>query len=77
MGNHDGSGWMRFVLKSKLKGLKGDIRELNKAKYGNVEMRLVSLREDIEELDAKSEMGMLTMQEVEDRMLKFAELWRL
>jgi len=68
---------MRFVLKSKLKGLKGDIRELNKAKYGNVEMRLVSLREDIEELDAKSEMGMLTMQEVEDRMLKFAELWRL
>jgi hypothetical protein len=76
-GNHDGSGWMRCVLKSKLKGLKGDIREWNKVEYGNVEMRLVSLRDDIEELDAKSEMGMLTMQEVEDRRLKFAELWRL
>lgn len=68
---------MRFVLKSKLKGLKGDIKEWNKAKYWNMEMRLVSLREDIEELDAKSEMGILTMQEVGDIMLKFAELWRL
>jgi hypothetical protein len=49
--NHGGRGWMGFVLQSKLKGLKGVIREWSRVEYGNVDMRLNSLREEIEELD--------------------------
>ena len=71
------SGWMSLVLKGKLKGLKGDIREWNKVEYGNVEMRLTLLREEIEELDRKCEDSLLTTQEVEVRKLNFEELWRL
>jgi len=68
---------MSLVLKGKLKGLKGDIREWNKVEYGNVEMRLTLLREEIEELDRKCEDSLLTTQEVEVRKLNFEELWRL
>jgi len=71
------SGWMGVVLRSKLKGLKWDIHEWNKVKYGNVEVRLEVLRKEIEEFDGKSDRGVLSNVEVEERKLKFVELWRL
>jgi len=49
---------MGIVLKSKFKDLKGDIRGWNKVEYGNVEMRLSLLRDEIEELDGKSDNGL-------------------
>jgi len=54
------SGWMGFVLKSKVKGLKVDIREWSRLEYVNVDMRLLKLKEDIEGLDNKSKEGLLT-----------------
>ena len=74
---HGGSGWMGFVLKSKLKGLKGDSRDWNRVEYGNVEMRLTLLREEIEKLDEKSECGALSNEEVDVRKFKFDEHRRL
>jgi hypothetical protein len=71
------SMWMGFVLKSKLQGLKEDIRVWNKVEYGNIDLRLVNLREDIEDLDAKGELGILSNEEVEVIKMKFKELWRL
>jgi len=54
------SGWMGFVLKSKVKGLKVDIREWSRLEYVNVDMRLLKLKEEIEGLDGKSKEGLLT-----------------
>lgn len=62
------TGWMGVVFRSKLKGLKWDIREWNKVEYGNVE---------IEELDGKCDHGVLSIVEVVERKHKFEELWRL
>jgi hypothetical protein len=45
--------------------------------YGNVERRLSLLREEIEELDGKCELGLLSNEEVEVRKVKFEELWKL
>jgi len=45
--------------------------------YGNVEMRLSVLRNEIEELDGKGDRGVLSNAEVEVRKSKFEELWRL
>ena len=48
-----------------------------RVEYGNVEMRLTLLREEIEKLDEKSKSGALSNEEVDVRKLKFKELWRL
>lgn len=45
--------------------------------YGNVERRLALLRDEIEELDGKCDIGLLSNEEVEMRKVKFEELWKL
>ena len=65
------------MLEAKLKGLKGDLREWNRVEYGNVEMGLSLLREEIEDLYGKCERGALSYEEVDLRKSKFEELWRL
>ena len=37
------SGWMSFVLKEKLKGLKGRLKVWNKEEYGGMEERVEKL----------------------------------
>jgi len=61
------TGWMRFVLKEKLKGLKGVIREWNKWEYGELDSKVAALMGDIVELDVRGEGGNLSNTEVETR----------
>lgn len=68
-------GWV-WCLKNKLKRLKGDLTRWSKV-YEGLEVRLDRLKEDIEELDVKGELGLLTPEEVESRKWKFDELWKL
>ena len=70
-------GWMGFVLKSKLKSLKASLKEWNRREYGNVETRLVKLKEDIDELDKRSERSLLSVEEVATRKHLFVEFWNL
>jgi hypothetical protein len=46
-------GWMSFVLKEKLKGFKGVIKEWNKVEYEKLEDRVVLLLEETAELDVR------------------------
>ena len=71
------SGWMSFVLKEKLKGIKGEIKEWNKVEYGGMEERMEKLVEEINSIDEKGEEGVLEESEMVSRKLKFEELGRL
>ncbi|GAU34029.1 hypothetical protein TSUD_16170 [Trifolium subterraneum] len=68
---------MGFVLKEKLKGLKGVLREWHKQEYGGMEGRIEELRVEIGDLDRKGEEEGLTTLEVESRKEKFGALWKL
>jgi hypothetical protein len=70
-------GWMGFILKEKLKGLKFCIRVWNKEVYGVVDSKIEKLVEDINELDVKGELVSLSEAEVENRKDYFGELWHL
>lgn len=67
-------GWMSFVLKEKLNGLKVKIKEWNKEEYGGMEDRVEALVEEIRGLDEKGEEGALEEREVGIKKLKFEEL---
>jgi len=82
--NQELSGWMSFVLKEKLKGLKVKIKEWNKIEYGGMEERVEKLVEEIKGLIKRGEEGVLeevegVLEEVEvlSRKAKFEELWKL
>jgi len=77
MGRIELRGWMGFVLKSNFKGLNLKIKELNKAEYGRVEIKLLKLKKEITVLDERSEVCTLLNQEVESRRTKFGEMWSL
>lgn len=47
------SGWMNFLLKEKLKGLKIKMKDWNKEVYRGIEERVEKLMEDIKGLDVK------------------------
>jgi hypothetical protein len=64
--NQNVSGWMSFVLKEKLKGLKSSIKAFG------VRRSMV-----IKVLDERGEDGVLSEGEVEIRKSKFEELWRI
>ena len=51
------SGWMSFVLKEKLKGLKPILKEWSRKEYGGIEERVKLLVEEIKGLDEKGEEG--------------------
>ena len=69
-------GWMGFVLKEKLKGLKYRIKEWNKEEYGGMEEKIELLIEEIKGLDEKGEVGDLNDGEILSRKAKFGDLWK-
>jgi hypothetical protein len=71
------TGWMAFILKEKLKGLKNCIREWNKVTYGVVDSKIDNLVEGIRVLDVKSELEGLSAEEVLLRKKLFADMWHL
>ncbi|PNY03509.1 cysteine-rich receptor-like protein kinase, partial [Trifolium pratense] len=70
----DVEGWMRFILKEKLKGLKTRTKVWNKEVYGGIDLKIKKLMEDIEELDVRGELGILTEEEVKQRKHTFGDL---
>ncbi|GAU21871.1 hypothetical protein TSUD_33680 [Trifolium subterraneum] len=70
-------GWMGFVLKEKLKGLKAHLRVWHKQEYGGLETRIEELKVEIGDLDCKGEEVGLNTQEIERRKEKFGVLWKL
>jgi hypothetical protein len=71
------TGWMRFVLKGRLKGMKGVIKEWSKEVYGKPETLKTTLVTQIKNLDLKSESVGLSVDEVSLRKRLFEELWVL
>jgi hypothetical protein len=71
------TGWMGFILKERLKGLKVAIKEWSKEVMGNPEVKKKTLVAEILALDNKSEFVGLSQVEVVLRKAKFDELWRL
>ncbi|KAK2372487.1 hypothetical protein QL285_073613 [Trifolium repens] len=69
------TGWMGFVLKERLKGLKGVIKAWSKEVYGKPEEKKNSLVDQINALDLKSVSIDLSLEEVARRKLLFDELW--
>ncbi|CAJ2644334.1 unnamed protein product [Trifolium pratense] len=69
-------GWIGFVLKEELKGLKFVLREWNNLEYGGMEARIGGLVMEIQDLDSKGETMGLSRQEVSSRKEKFGELWK-
>jgi exonuclease III len=69
------SGWMGFILKERLKFLKGVIKLWSKEVYGKPEEKKKRLVEEIKALDLKSEMVGLSVEEVGLRKQLFEELW--
>jgi hypothetical protein len=47
-------GWMGYILKERLKGLKEEIKRWNSEEYGAVDSKINKLRIDIEEVDLRS-----------------------
>jgi hypothetical protein len=68
---------MGFVLKEKLKTVKGDIKVWRKEEYGRIEEKIPFLTSNIRRLDLKGEEGLLSSQEVGDRKRWFCELWKI
>ena len=58
--SYKGEGWMRVILKNKLKKLKEDLRVWSKEEYGALNIKADKLIEEIAELDVKGENGMLS-----------------
>jgi hypothetical protein len=69
-------GWMGFILKEKLKGLKVHLKEWHKREFGGGEERIALIIEDIRELEVRGELVGLSDQEVGLRKVLFQDLWR-
>ena len=70
-------GWMSFVLKEKLKGLKVRIKEWHKEVYGDMEAEIEKMVFDIHELDVIGEEVGLSGEEVLRRKGLFRDLWTI
>ncbi|MCI14693.1 LINE-1 reverse transcriptase like, partial [Trifolium medium] len=68
---------MGFILKEKLKSIKGVIKEWNALTYGEVEEKKKLLIKGIADLDLKSEVSGLVEEEVVERKKLFEDLWVL
>jgi hypothetical protein len=73
--NH--TGWMGFVLKEKLKGLKTLIKVWNREVYGSIDTKILLLVEEIKEADVRGELIGLSDDEVALRKQHFSDLWHL
>jgi hypothetical protein len=70
-------GWMGYILKEKLKGLKGSIKGWSKEVYGGIDEKIKRLVEDIQDLDVRGELMPLSEEEVTVRKRMFEALWHL
>jgi exonuclease III len=70
-------GWMGFILKEKLKGLKETLKVWNKEVYGEIDTKISFLVEEIKEKDLRGEVGSLSAEEVVLRRKHFFDLWHL
>jgi hypothetical protein len=68
-------GWMGYIMKERLKGLKTCIKAWNKEVYAGIDLKINKLLEDIEELDVRSELGILSEEEAGNRKHCFRLLW--
>jgi exonuclease III len=71
------NGWMAFVLKEKLRGLKARLKEWHIGEYGSLENRIKKVVEDIIELDVRGENVGLSIVEVSRRKELFVDFWKL
>jgi hypothetical protein len=74
---HEGIGWMAHVLKDKLRGLKGCLKEWNSREFGSMENRIQSIVDVILSLDVKGESVGLSPVEVSRRKELFVDFWKL
>ena len=61
------TGWMGFVLKEKLKGVKERLKVWNREEYGVMDDRIAKLKEDIEEVDVRGELVLLSEKDIHTR----------
>jgi hypothetical protein len=71
------TGWMGFILKEKLKTLKGIIKGWKRREFDGLEEKCNLLVTNIRSLDERGEVGVLSSEEVEERKKFFGELWKL
>ncbi|GAU33007.1 hypothetical protein TSUD_358740 [Trifolium subterraneum] len=69
------TGWMGFILKERLKGLKLAIKRWSLEEYGKSEERKKMLVDSIKALDTKSEIVGISAEEVETRKCLFNDLY--
>ncbi|MCI33228.1 transposon TX1 putative protein [Trifolium medium] len=69
-------GWMGFILKEKLKGLKAHLKAWHKTEFGGGDERIAVLMEEIKELDIRGELVVLSDEEVSLRKVLFHDLWK-
>jgi hypothetical protein len=70
-------GWMGYILKERLKNLKGVVKEWSRRTYGVDDVKKKRIINDIAVLDLKSETSGLMDMEVEERKKLFDELWKI
>jgi hypothetical protein len=75
--NSNFTGWMAYVLKEKLKGLKNHIKECSREQYGQADTKIAKLVLDINVMDVRSEGDGLSDGDVELRKNLFAQFWHL
>ncbi|KAK7251879.1 hypothetical protein RIF29_35466 [Crotalaria pallida] len=73
----DVQGWSAFVLKEKLRLLKGKIKGWNKEVFGCLDHQLGELNKKVLELDLASENLSLSDAQLLERRSALAELWRI
>lgn len=60
-------GWKGFVLKEKLKGIKNKLKVWNKDHFGNLDSLISKAKEELNCLDLKGEVGVLSEEEITQR----------
>ncbi|GAU51438.1 hypothetical protein TSUD_413380, partial [Trifolium subterraneum] len=76
-GSYNVTGWKGYVVKEKMKLLKGVLKTWNKEVYGNIDSKIEELTNDIDVLELKSETVGLEEEELIKRKKMFHELWGL
>jgi hypothetical protein len=73
--NSEVTGWMTYILKEKLKGLKNLIKDWSREHYGQTYSKIANLVSDINVIDVRSEGVDLSDGDVELRKNLFAQFW--
>lgn len=77
LGNFSVNGWMGYVLKEKLKLLKGKLKSWNWKVFGNMDNKLIDIETKISRLDVKAENEGLSEEDMGLRRSNFVELWKV